>query len=187
MARRHPALPALLLVSDARNDAVLEAALARLPRGSGLVFRHYHLPPEQRRARFAAARRAAHRFGHSVFLSADARTARQWRADGVYGSPAQRAAGPVIPRLDSVHSLKELRRTARAAGVVISPVFPTRTHPRARALGTSRFLLLARHSRLPVIALGGMTAHRARHLKAAHWAAIGGLSPTRKRRIPKDS
>ncbi|MFN5818931.1 MAG: thiamine phosphate synthase, partial [Novosphingobium sp.] len=40
--RKKP-LPAIWLLSDARNDAVLERALMRLPRGSGFVFRHYHL------------------------------------------------------------------------------------------------------------------------------------------------
>lgn len=191
MARRHPALPrkipGVLLVSDARNDAVLEEVLARLPRGSGLVFRHYHLPPEQRRARFATLRRVAQRFGHRLFLSATARTARRWGADGAYGPPGELAGGPPLPRMVTVHSMRELRRVQRAAAVVLSPVFGTRSHPHANALGPIRFLLLARHTRLPVIALGGMTPHRARALKAAHWAAIDGLSPNRKHRIPKDS
>ena len=42
-------LPQLWLLSDARNDAGLEQALRRLPRGSGFVLRHYHLPPAERR------------------------------------------------------------------------------------------------------------------------------------------
>jgi thiamine-phosphate pyrophosphorylase len=177
----------VFLVSDARNDAVLEAALARLPRGSGLVFRHYHLPPDQRRARFAELRRVARRHGHRLFLSADARTGRRWGADGAYGPAQQLATGPRLPRLVTVHSLSDLRQTNRATAVVVSPVFATRSHPGARALGPVRFLLLARHSRWPAIALGGMTPHRAGALKAARWAAIDGLSPNQKQRIPKDS
>ena len=47
MARLKP-LAAVWLISDARNDAVLEAALMRLPRGSGFIFRHYHLPQVER-------------------------------------------------------------------------------------------------------------------------------------------
>lgn len=187
MGRRHPALPACLLVSDARNDATLETALARLPRGSGVIFRHYHLPPDERRARFAELRRIARRHGHRVYLSADARTARRWSADGAYGPPERLARGPALPRLVTVHSLHELRKAGRASAVVVSPVFATRSHLGGTSLGPARFRIIVRHARKPAIALGGMTARRARAIGAARWAAIDGLSLTNKHRIPKDS
>ncbi len=161
--------------------------LRRLPRGSGLVFRHYHLPPQERRARFEALRQAAYRRGHLLFLAGDARTARSWRADGAYGSAETLAAGPALPRLVTVHSLREMRRAQRALAILLSPVFPTRSHPGAPALGALRFRLIAKQARVPVIALGGMTRRRAAALKPAAWAAIDGLSPATKRRIPKDS
>jgi len=41
-------LPHLWLISDARNDAGLEAALTRLPRGSGFNYRAYHLESPDR-------------------------------------------------------------------------------------------------------------------------------------------
>lgn len=179
MSKRYPssplALPQIWLISDARNDAVLNVALARLPRGSGLVFRHYHLGPNERRARFDAVRRVAQRHGHRVFLSADARTARAWRADGAYGSAQVLAPGPALPRLVTAHSLREMR-SARADAIVLSPVFATRSHPGAESLGPVRFRLLARFASVPVIALGGMTARRAAAGKLERWAAIDGLS-----------
>lgn len=168
-------MPRVWLVSDARNDAVLEAALARIPRGSGLVFRHYHLAPAERRARFGALRRLARRRGHRVFLSGDARTARAWRADGAYGSAALLADGPALPRLVTAHSLRELR-AGRATAIMLSPVFATRSHPGGSTLGPLRFRLLARQAAVPVIALGGMTARRAAAHKLDRWAAIDGLS-----------
>ncbi len=174
MSKRHPSLPRIWLVSDARNDAGLEAALKRLPRGSGVIFRHYHLSPAERRARFAEVRRAARRLGHRAFLSADARTARAWGADGAYGPARILARGPALPRLATAHSLREMRG-GRADALVLSPVFATRSHPGAPPLGPLRFRLLARQARVPVIALGGMTARRAAALGAA-WAAIDGLS-----------
>ncbi|TCM17004.1 thiamine-phosphate pyrophosphorylase [Novosphingobium sp. PhB165] len=166
--------PDIWLISDARNDAALEKALARLPRGSGLVFRHYHLPPAERRARFEALRRAARRFGHWIVLSGTPREARQWRADGVYGAQERLASGPATLRLVTVHSLHELAKAhrARADIVLISPVFTTRSHPGAATLGPTRFHLLAAHARVPVIALGGMTSRRARTLPNRKWAAI---------------
>lgn len=185
--KRHSPLPALWLISDARNDAVLEAALKRLPRGSGLVFRHYHLLPAERRDRFRALLRIARQRGHCAVLAGTPRAARGWGADGAYGSPEALARGPAGLRLVTVHSLRELARARRADAVLISPVFPTRSHPGASALGPVRFRLIAARSPVSAVALGGMTARRARGLGTA-WAAIDGLSiplaTSRRSRIP---
>lgn len=176
MVRRQPTRsrfrPNLWLISDARNDAALERALFRLPRGSGFIYRHYHLPSEDRRARFRVLARIARARGHCVVLADDARTARRWGADGSYGAPAPHRM------LATVHSLRELAkaRRMRADAAFLSPVFPTRSHPDAPVLGPLRFRLIASHAGLPVIALGGMDIRRARRLGWANWAAIDGLS-----------
>ncbi|WP_086619217.1 thiamine phosphate synthase [Erythrobacter tepidarius] len=172
-------LPGLWLISDARNDAGLERALARLPRGSGFIYRHYHLPDAERFRRFRQLDRIARARGHRVILAGGAQTARKWGADGIYGAPRSlcpRRAG--LLHLATAHSLAELGLAARlgADAALLSPVFPTRTHPGGRVLGPVQFRLLARQSRLPVIALGGMTAPRARRLGWRCWAAIDGLS-----------
>jgi thiamine-phosphate pyrophosphorylase len=179
MIQRQP-FPHIWLISDARNDLMLEAALKRLPRGSGLIYRHYHLPPAARRARFDRLARIARSCGHLIMLAGNAMEARAWGADGAYGAARRLARGPRAIRLAAVHSLRELAKVRRADVVLLSPVFPTRSHPGGAVLGAVRFLLLARRSRRPVIALGGMTRARARQLEAPRWAAIDGL-------IPKDS
>lgn len=176
---RAKTLPALWLISDARNDAELERALARLPRGSGLIYRHYHLDGPERLARFRALRRAAKGRGHVVVLADSALTAREWGADGIYGAPRAlwpRRAG--LLHLATAHGMAELGLAARlgADAALLSPVFPTRSHPGGATLGPVRFRLLAWQSRLPVIALGGMSAPKARALKWRRWAAIDGLS-----------
>ena len=173
MHRCHP-VPRVILLSDLRNDHRLEAVIARLPRGSAMVFRHYHMPPPARRARFDALRRLCARRGILVITAG---AARGWPADGHYGAPqaSGRTAGL---RLATAHSLAEIGAAvrARASAVLLSPVFSTRTHPGAPVLGPLRFLLLARHSPLPVIALGGMTRTRAARLPVWGWAAIDGLA-----------
>ena len=176
---RAKSLPALWLISDVRNDAGLKRALARLPRGSGFIYRHYHLADAARLARFRSLRRIARARGHSIVLADSARTAREWGADGIYGAPRSltpRRRGLI--QLATAHDLAELGLAARlgADAVLLSPVFPTASHPGGATLGTMRFRLLARKSRLPVIALGGMTAARARSLRWPRWAAIDGLS-----------
>ncbi len=172
-------LPHLWLLSDARNDAGLERALTHLPRGSGFIYRHYHLPDGERLSRFRTLRRIARARGHMVILADSALTAREWGADGIYGSP--RALWPRrrgLLRLATAHNLAEIGLAARlrADAVLLSPVFPTRTHPDGAVLGGVRFRLLARQTKLPVIALGGMTGKRARALQWPRWAAIDGLS-----------
>lgn len=168
MPVRQP-LPHLWLLSDARNDAVLELALRRLPRGSGFVYRHYHLPAGERRARFAHLLRLSRACGHVVLLAGTGAQARRWGADGSYG-PAGTLA--------TVHDLRELAMANRsqAAAVLLSPVFPTRSHPGAATLGPLRFRLLAARSLVPVVALGGMTPVTASRLGWPRWAAIDGLS-----------
>jgi thiamine-phosphate pyrophosphorylase len=175
---RQSSVPSLWLISDARNDAAIERVLAHLPRGSGLVFRHYHLPRPERRARFMVLESLARRFGHVVVLAGKAREARTWRARGAYGAPQRLARGPRTLRLVTVHSLRELARAhrARADAVLLSPVFATASHPSGQVLGPVRWKLLAARSQVPVIALGGMTAHRARGYGIARWAAIDGLA-----------
>lgn len=172
-------MPAVWLITDARNDALLEGAIARLPRGSGLIFRHYHLTTPDRRARFAALARLIHARGGLAVLAGPMALARRWRADGAYGPPATIAAGPRGLRLITAHTLRELARArrARADAVLLSPAFPTRSHPGAPALGPVRWRLLARRAAVPVIALGGMDRARARRIGADRWAAIDGLGP----------
>ena len=80
-------LPDIWLVSDARNDAVLDRALRNLPRASGLIYRHYHLGGPDRLARFRDLKRIARACGHTVILADSALTATEWGADGIYGSP----------------------------------------------------------------------------------------------------
>ena len=162
MARLKP-LPAVWLVSDARNDAALEDALARLPRGSGFIFRHFHLPPAERRARFLVLLRIARGRDHVVVLSGSRAEARAWRADLAYGP-----GGDLVP----VHSLRELARVRKAAAVLLSPAFATRSHPGAAPLGPLRFRLLAMRAQAPVIALGGMNARTAKRLNWPRWAGI---------------
>lgn len=168
--------PRVWLVSDARNDATLERAIARLPHGSGLIFRHYHLEPAQRRARFARLARMIRAHGGLALLAGSMAQARRWGADGAYGPAALVGPGGRGFRLITAHSLREIARSHRADALVLSPAFATRSHPGARALGAIRWLALAAHSPVPVIALGGMNRARARHLRQPRWAAIDGLS-----------
>jgi thiamine-phosphate pyrophosphorylase len=173
----------LWLLSDERNDAALADALRQLPRNSGFIYRHYHLPDTPRRERFDQLAAAARIMGHWVILSCDPETAKAWHADGIYGPPERLADAPGLIRLAAVHNEAEIAAANQinADAVLLSPVFPTRSHPGAASLGPARFRQLAALTEMPVIALGGMTRETAKKLDWPRWAAIDGLVS------PKDS
>lgn len=154
---RGHSLPRLWLVTDARQGEALWRALAALPAGAGVLFGHRSLPKGERRAVRVKVERIARRRGLLVVGDGD------W--------PAAR-----------VHDIAGLRRAVRerAAFIVVSPVFATRSHPGQAALGQVGFARLALKSPVPVIALGGMTSARYRALRqfgAWGWAAIDALTP----------
>ena len=162
MSARQP-LPRLWLMTDERLGDRLPAIVARLPAGTGIVFRHYRLPEAGRRALFDKVREAA---PGPVLLAGPAALAEAWGADGSHGRHDGATTAPA-------HDLAEIR-AAEAAGarlIFLSPVFPTRSHPGAPVLGPEGFTALASQSRLPVVALGGMNAGRATLLQGAYgWA-----------------
>lgn len=165
MTVRHPisrkSLPKLWLMTDERIGEDLWSAIAALPRGSGIVFRHFATEPTAR----------------SAIYDRIAKIARQRR---LMLTRPDLARQPI--RLGHAHSICEgiAARRAGAEAILVSPVHPTRTHPGARPLGVLRAARIARAVGLPAIALGGMTAVRFKRLERlgfVGWAAIDGLTP----------
>ncbi len=75
----------------------------------------------------------------------------------------------------AAHSARALQ-VAHADAAFLSPVFPTGSHPEARALTPVRARMIARRATLPVLALGGVTAENAALLSGfSGLAAIGAL------------
>lgn len=99
-----------------------------------------------------------------------------------------RPAGAGRPRLisTSAHNIREIYRAAQygAHWVLISPVFATNSHPKAKALGPTRFAMLAKSAQnlgLRPIALGGIHGTNYRQLRPAlgpfpDLAAIDGIA-----------
>jgi len=175
MRNRQP-LPRIWLMTDERLPD-LDAAIAGLPRGSGIVLRHYALKPRNRRALFKHVRRKARARRHLLLLADRPAIARQWGADGAHDQSPQRTRGI---RTSAVHSVRE-RIAARRAGadlIFVSPVYATRSHPGAKALGTLRARQIAGPDWDRTILLGGMTKGRFKKSgrpQAYGWAAIDAL------------
>jgi thiamine-phosphate pyrophosphorylase len=180
MHRRQP-LPRLWMMTDERQREGLWTAIDRLPRGAGIVFRHYSLGARERHDLFLRVRRLARRKRLLLVLAGPPRLALAWGADGYHGRAEHpRHAGPLL-RSAPVHDHKQMLAAERADAdlVFVSPVHATRSHRGSLTLGVRGFAALARLSRVPVIALGGMDAARMRALAGAGaygWAGIDAWS-----------
>jgi len=184
MPRRQAYLPSVFLMTDERMGDALWEALDRLPRGAAVIFRHYALPPAERRALFDRVRAVARRRGLVLLLAGTPRLAIAWRADGAHGRSPHRTASRPLLRTAPAHDRAEwvaARRTGCDLAFV-SPVFATRSHPGKPALGTIRAGLMVGTHRDRAVLLGGMTRARARSLRSmgfTRWAAIDAWSADR--------
>lgn len=156
-------IPGIWLMTDERMGDGLWAALERLPRGAGVVFRHYRLAEAARNALLDTVKKVAARRALVLVVAGKTHNGRRGRQPGL--------------RTASAHNRREAIAAIRtgADAIFVSPVFATRSHPGAKALGRVRFGLMVRGLPVPVIALGGMDAKRARSLRtlgSGGWAAI---------------
>jgi thiamine-phosphate pyrophosphorylase len=182
-------LPALVLVTDTARLPDPAAACRRLKRGAGVLLRHYDAPDRPLLAARLAALARARRL--TLLVAGDWRLAAAVGAAGVHLPEGMARRGVLAPLLGWVrrrgrlltvaaHSPAALGRARRlgADAALLSPAFPTRSHPGAPAIGPLRFAAWARRAGLPVIALGGVdaaTAARLRACGAAGLAAVGAL------------
>uniref|UniRef100_UPI001081BD9B thiamine phosphate synthase n=1 Tax=Crenalkalicoccus roseus TaxID=1485588 RepID=UPI001081BD9B len=159
------------------------AAAARLPPGAAVVARG--LAPGVLAGLAALARRRRLR----LLVAGDGRLALRHGAGlhlpdrpGVPGLlPFLLARRRGLPLSAAAHGRAGLARGRRLAAdaVILSPVFPTASHPGAPALGPWRWAALARRAGRPVVALGGIGPGNALRLPrhAAGLAAITALTP----------
>jgi thiamine-phosphate pyrophosphorylase len=177
-ARNGRALPRAFFLTDQDRTKNLLAILPRLPRGWGVIYRHFGAAN-----RYAVGRelaRACRKRGLILLVSADPALAQRIRADGVHWPQARlrgvRQRSPHFIETASAHSRSALAR-AKAMGVdaaILSAVFPSRSKSAGKPMGALRFRMIARSAALPVYALGGVKAGNASGAMpgAAGWAAI---------------
>lgn len=168
----HTRHPMRWLMTDERQGDALWRALRRLPRGSGVVFRHYATPAAARRRLFARIRAVARRRGLLLVRAGDQ------AMRGEAGTHGQRGRGVTTW---AAHDRREAVAAVRGGAdmVFVSPLFATRSHPGATVLGPLRAAVIARGLPVTVIALGGMDEtrfRRVRHLAFDGYAAIDAWS-----------
>ncbi len=185
---RRPGTPPLLAMSDGTRGVEADQLARTLPAGCAVVLRDYH-HPERRRLAITAAQLTRQR-RLLLLVAGDGRLAALVRANGVHLPEAMLRSGRLAPLLGwartrgwrltaACHTMAAVAVANRLNldGAVISPVFPTASHPGQPAMGPLRFAILARRATCSVYALGGVTQRtlaRLRSSGAAGVAAIGG-------------
>ena len=126
-------------------------AVRRLPRGSGVLLLERLNAIEKRQLRHLARLRALR------VVSEGRRTAAR------------------------VHNVRELRRalSRRTPMILLSPLYPTRSHPGWKPLPRMRAAALARSANRNAIALGGMNAQRYARVAPLGFISWAGISAFR--------
>ena len=170
-----------LLTDDARlPDA--RAAARRLPPASLVIVRAKDA--RQRAERAKALRPIARKHGLILLIADDAPLARRLGAHGVHLPEVRarhaahlRAQNPRWLITASAHSLRAALLVPHADAILLSPVFVTESHRNVPALTAARARLMARQVKMPLLALGGVTAENAALLSGfSGLAAIGALT-----------
>jgi len=180
-------LPSLFVLSDPARLPDPRFVMREAPGDVAVILRHYGDPHRAALARDLA--RARHPLGPRLVIAGDSDLASAVRADGIHWPEGlwrtlPRAAlgrGHFAIVTGAAHSRLALAFAARIGlgAALLSPVFPTKSHPGAPSLGAAHVRALVRTAEIPVYALGGVTATTARVVKNAGltgFAAIGGWS-----------
>lgn len=179
--RALPNLPPLLFFTDPERTPRPWETAARLPVGSGVVFRHFgHADASDTalRLREATARRDG-----LLLIGLDAELAERVGADGVHlperaldQARALSAAQPNWRITGAVHGLHTLDQATALDAVVVSPVFQAGGASSAKApLGLNGFKRLIAASAYPVYALGGIDGSNAQSLTCSGACGLAGI------------
>lgn len=173
----------LVAVTDEHRGDDPLAVAARLPAGSWVIFRHYDAPDRSILAIKLAIVCRKRRL--KLLVARDPMLARKLKSglhlpDGLAAHPTsviRRWKGLTVAAHDRLGLVRAARLGADAA--LLSPVFPTLSHPGAKPLGLLAFRRLVRGAKLPIIALGGIdrtSVSLLRNAPIAGIAAVGALS-----------
>lgn len=161
-------LPRLLVLTDRHRaqhalTTVVEAAVTGGARA--VVLREKDAPDGERRLLAGALRRVLDRALGVLLVASDGPVPTDLPADGVHlsaAAPWPKARPALVGR--SCHDERELGRAATEGAdyVTVSPVYPTESKPGATPLSVDGLARLCSLAPMPVFALGGVTANRAR-------------------------
>ena len=94
----------------------------------------------------------------------------------LHGAPARSSLPAHWTVAASVHDAEGLELAAERADLaVLGPVQPTQTHPQAQAMGWRHFSAMCESARLPVYAIGGVSAEQVLHVRGHGGQGVAGI------------
>ncbi|WP_429911712.1 thiamine phosphate synthase [Glycocaulis sp.] len=180
-SRRTSVLPRLFAFTDPQRTADPMAFAARLPAGTGLIYRHFGR--DDLKALAAPLAKLARRQDLALFIAADPQLALKVEADGVHWPERHlgevrrwRLKAPHLLVTASAHTPAALRHAAKLAdGVFLSPVFASNSASAGAPLGIIRASSIARQAAAPVLALGGVALSDLAALQARGFYGAGAV------------
>lgn len=177
-------LPNLLLVTDHKRLEDPLPAIAKLPRGAGVIFRHYE---DRGRAGLAVdAMRLARKRNIRLLIGNDWKLAMRIGADGVHFAEGLvhlsllvRRRGPkdwIITSAAHGRTAVVAAKMAKVDAILLSSVFPTFSHTDRRLLGVLKFSSLCHFASMPVYALGGINSRNVKRLSGSSISGIAAIS-----------
>jgi thiamine-phosphate pyrophosphorylase len=156
MTRRQTRIPHRWLIADEGSDADLDGRVRALPGCSGVLVLFLERSPRERQKVLRHLRRLA--AAKDLVI-----------ADEAAGDAAR------------VHNLQELRGAllSKVPLILLSPLFPTRSHPDWKPLSRMRAAAYARLAQRRLVALGGMNEHRFAQVKRLGFRAWAGIDAFR--------
>ena len=183
--RPRPNLPPLLFFTDPDRTPEPWAVAARLPVGSGVVYRHFGAPDALETAR--RLRQATRARDGLLLIGRDAELAHAVGADGVHlpeamigaaAGLAERHPGWILTA--AFHAQSPLPDLTGLDALVVSPVFPAGGTSAGKApLGVERLKALTAATDRPIYALGGVNASNAPQLIGSGVYGMAGVGSFR--------
>ena len=172
-------LPPLMFLTDPQRIKDPISAVAHLPAGAGVIYRHFGA--EDRTDVAGALSEICQFERRPLLIAADPILALSMGADGVHWpearlSDARHWRGHFRLQTASAHSARAIRRAAISGmdAALVSSVFPSNSPSAGTPLNRTRFRMLARQATLPVYGLGGVDSHNAGQISGR--AGISGVS-----------
>ena len=183
--RPRPNLPPLLFFTDPERTPEPWTVAARLPAGSGVVYRHFGAPDALETAR--RLRQATRARDGLLLIGRDPDLAEAVEADGVHlpevligeaARLADRHPGWILTA--AFHALSPLPDLTGLDALIVSPVFPAGGASAGKApLGVERLKALTAATDRPIYALGGMDASNAPQLIGSGVYGMAGVGSFR--------
>lgn len=178
-------IPALLLMTDAERLPDPSHLIPRLPARSAVIVRHFS--DKQKEEIILKIKSLCRKHKVKLLVSDSLRLAFKHRLDGVHfpeKSVRKIANCGSLKRWPkrffftaACHSERALHAAQKAGchAALLSPVFPTQSHPGAKSLGTYQLTSLSHRSHLKLFALGGITQKTAQRISICPLSGFAGV------------